>query len=351
MTDAAGPLVSVVIPAYNAAPYVLQAASSVAAQQYRPLQLVVVDDASTDGTAAIVEALASRLQQAGVDLLLLRHERNLGAAQALSLGFDRSDGEFIAWLSADDAFVAPWKTSAQVSFMQRTGCGVSFFRTTLEGPDSDNCKPSTGSWLSPRLRWLDPYVEGHPARTMVALWFGNPINGSSSMIRRDVYERSGGFDPILRNVDADADLWMRCLAQNASVKGITGAPVFYRIHPSQTSQSDPTMAVGTQATRVKMIRGLEQRQLLREVLKEAWIILWLRTFGRTVVAWPSTAREIIRQVQAHGPGSSWVARVVRRMTHKLDAVSSEFTQREDEVSARAAETASSRTWQSFLSSL
>ena len=345
------PLVSVVIPAYNAARFLREAVSSVAGQDYRPLELVVVDDASTDDTVAVAEGLREQLKQSGIELVLLKHQQNEGAAQALSWGFSRAGGVFVAWLSADDAFCASWKLSRQVSFMQRNGCGVSFYRTILQGPESDDSMPSTGFWVSPKLRWLDRFVEASPARALVALWFGNPINGSSSMIRRAVYERAGGFDPILRNVDADADLWMRCLALGFSIRGITGAPVFYRIHRAQTSQADPLMANGTQATRVRMIHGLSQKGLLTPILEGAWVVLWLRTIGRAVEAWPSPAREIVRHLDTHQSASKPALALASRMRRQLARLPVESHLRADRVEALAHATKSAPAWQNFLASL
>jgi hypothetical protein len=345
------PLVSVVIPAYNAGKFVREAVRSVAAQDYRPLELVVVDDASEDDTVAAVEGLRDSLLQSGVELVLLRHEQNQGAAKALAHGFDRASGTLIAWLSADDAFSEAWKISIQVSFMQANNCGVSYYRTARYGPHSSDSVPFTGFWIFPKCRWLDRFIEASPARTLAALWFGNAINGSSSMIRRDVYRRAGGFDPILRNVDADADLWMKCLATGSTIRGIDGTPLFYRIHDAQTTQSDPLMASGTQATRVRAIRGLGEKGLLLPILEKASVVLWLGVFHRAVAHWPSPAREIVQQVEVSQSVPRSVRALAFRMRRQLGGLTAESMGVADRAEATAKEIQTAPVWQDFLASL
>ena len=102
------PLVSVIIPLHNGEPYLAQALDSVAAQDYGALEIVVVDDGSTDGGAAIA---ASR------DVVLIRQEQR-GAGAARNTGIDRARGEILMFLDQDDLWL-PTKVRRQVETAQR----------------------------------------------------------------------------------------------------------------------------------------------------------------------------------------------------------------------------------------
>src|ERR1044071_9784434 len=103
----ASPTVSVVIPAYNAERYLGEAIESVLAQTYAPLETIVVDDGSSDGTAAVARS------HPGVTLI---SQENAGPAAARNRGFAASRGELIAFHDADD-LMTPDKLAVQVGEM------------------------------------------------------------------------------------------------------------------------------------------------------------------------------------------------------------------------------------------
>ena len=107
--DLALPLVSVVMPAYNAGPYIEQAIRSVLEQDYPNIELIVVDDGSKDGTPEAVEALFG-------DRVRVLRQKNGGPAAARNLGIRASNGTLLAFLDADDVWL-PGKLQAQVSYM------------------------------------------------------------------------------------------------------------------------------------------------------------------------------------------------------------------------------------------
>lgn len=100
--------ISVVVPAYNAMTTIERALSSVTAQNYDHLEVLIVDDASIDQTAEIVEGFAD------LDIRLFRSEETLGASGARNLAIEQASGEFIAFLDADDEWLAG-KLDAQVA--------------------------------------------------------------------------------------------------------------------------------------------------------------------------------------------------------------------------------------------
>lgn len=113
------PLVSVVIPTHNRAPLLRRALQSVCAQTYANLEIIVVDDASTDDTRAVVACFGD------ARIRYLRNEENKGGAGTRNVGVRAACGEYIAFLDDDDEW-EPDKTAEQVKLLQRyhvTLCG------------------------------------------------------------------------------------------------------------------------------------------------------------------------------------------------------------------------------------
>src|ERR1700730_16934030 len=97
MTVVRPSLVSVIIPVYNRAAMLREAVDSVLAQTYRPIEIVIVDDGSTDDTAAVADEMASR--HSGIIRVI--HQRNAGVGHAREAGRQAAEGEFIQYLDSD----------------------------------------------------------------------------------------------------------------------------------------------------------------------------------------------------------------------------------------------------------
>lgn len=106
--------VTVVIPAYNCARTIERAVASVAAQTYKPREVIVVDDASTDNTIAVVSDELRK--HPDIQIRLIRHPENRGPAVARNTGWGQAQGIFIAFLDADDAW-HPQKLEMQFTWM------------------------------------------------------------------------------------------------------------------------------------------------------------------------------------------------------------------------------------------
>ncbi|WP_024867417.1 glycosyltransferase family 2 protein [Butyrivibrio sp. FCS014] len=115
-------MVSIVVPVYNAANYIENTIKMVEAQTYTDWELILVDDCSTDGSAAIIERIISSGQK---NIRLIRMSFNAGAANARNTGIDASGGRYIAFLDADDVW-KPEKLEKQIAFMEKTGAAFSF---------------------------------------------------------------------------------------------------------------------------------------------------------------------------------------------------------------------------------
>jgi glycosyltransferase involved in cell wall biosynthesis len=108
------PLVSVVMPAYNAGPYVADAIQSILDQTYRNLELIIVDDGSTDGTFMI----AKRYQALDKRVIVLKNDRNLGVSMSAKKGINKAKGTFIARMDADDIAIRD-RFEKQVAYLEK----------------------------------------------------------------------------------------------------------------------------------------------------------------------------------------------------------------------------------------
>lgn len=178
------PLVSVVIPTYNRAELLRQAVDSVLGQTYRPIELIVVDDGSTDRTPALLEQYAGRLR------VLRQH--NQGGTAARNAGARAATGEFITFLDHDDVML-PEKIERQVGFlMANARFSVVHCRWYFVDPKGK------------RLTRIGMLPEGDVFRALILgcfIWSGGPL------MRRECLTRLGLFDEAIWS--SDWDMWVR----------------------------------------------------------------------------------------------------------------------------------------------
>jgi len=212
-------LVSVVMPAYNAADTITRAIVSARAQEYRPIQIIIVDDASTDETCTTVEALA------GDYLTLVRQPVNGGVARARNVALARATGEFVAFLDADDEWL-PEKIGRQVAAMRDNP------RCTVVGHD--------GTCFVPPDKVIRYHTMSSPRpgpdawRTLLKRNF---LPTPTVMVRRKDVLEIGGFDPSLV-VGEDLDLWIK-LALRGEVEVVSGQLVNIYSRPEGLMRSTP----------------------------------------------------------------------------------------------------------------
>jgi glycosyltransferase involved in cell wall biosynthesis len=203
--------VSVVIPAYNRERMLQRALASVLAQRPAPAEILVVDDASTDSTAAVAEEMGARV---------IRHERNGGEGAARNTGIAAATQPWIALLDSDDEWLphhlgALWRGRGDhvVVATSALRCG--------HDPANDRLHGNAGR---------TPLVLRSPADIVFP---ENPVPVSAVMIRRDVAERAGGYQPLEHC--ADFDFLHRCLDQGTGAV-LPDIGALYHLHPEQVSQ-------------------------------------------------------------------------------------------------------------------
>lgn len=185
-------LVSIVIPAYNAAGWVARAIDSALAQTYEKREILVVDDGSTDATPEVLKGYGNHIH--------VLHQPNGGLSSARNLGIRSASGEYVAFLDADDHWM-PEKLVRQVEHMQGDSrLGFCSTRTRVVSPAGE----VIGSWEC-------PVPEGTLLRTLFTRHAAVAGSGSSVLARRRHFGQAGLFDVSLRSLE-DIDMWMRLAA-------------------------------------------------------------------------------------------------------------------------------------------
>lgn len=116
-------LVSIIVPVYNVEKFILETIGSVAAQTYPNWELLLVEDGSSDGTAAVIEEYVRQKKEDRIRLI--RQPSNMGAARARNRGVREARGRYIAYLDADDLWM-PGKLELQLGFMEEQGAAFTF---------------------------------------------------------------------------------------------------------------------------------------------------------------------------------------------------------------------------------
>lgn len=210
------PRVSVLMPVRNGERFLLDAVGSILQQTFTDLELVIVDDASTDGTSAILQDLADPRVR------VLHLESAMGPSAARNAAFDHSRGDLVALLDSDDRS-APCRLERQVEFLTSHTAhvlvGSSFRLINDVGAD---------------IGWSPVLLDDLELRRDV--FTRNPFANSAVLVQRDALARAGGWDDRLR-VGEDYDLWVRVL-EHGKVANIAEALSDYRLHGAQTSVPD-----------------------------------------------------------------------------------------------------------------
>ncbi len=216
-------LVSVIVPTYNRAHFLLKAMDSVRAQTYRPVEMIVVDDGSTDGTGATVGDWAKRNAADGAFTLRYLRQPNRGAPVARNRGLRECRGEYILFLDSDD-MIGPTKLAASVA------------RLADAGPMA----VAHGPW---RCLYSRPFAGYGPLHRPDA--FGGEmgrlqayIGGGSGMppcvylFRRSAARAVGPWDEALRQRQ-DTDYVVRALLAGCTFLGENRSVIYYRRHGMQ----------------------------------------------------------------------------------------------------------------------
>lgn len=228
------PLVSVVLPVYNGEKYIRQAIISVLDQEYSNLELILIDDGSTDNTRTLYTDIPDDR------MLVIRFEQNKGLIAALNTGIEKSKGKYIARMDSDDISF-PNRIAEQVKFMENNiQVGVLGSSFIIDRDGKKRQRPvTTGS-----------------DRIKANFLFRNSINHPTVMIRKKLLEISNCRYRSTALHAEDLDLWIR-LAPFTEFENLEDALVMYRAHAGQVSVQQ------AQKQRETIIET--QKNLLREL--------------------------------------------------------------------------------------
>ena len=212
------PPVSIIIPVYNGGNYLEEAINSALAQDYDNVEVLVINDGSTDEQT-------ERIALSYGDKIRYFRKSNGGVASALNFGIREMRGEYFSWLSHDDIYM-PTKISAQISHLEKQGDRqvIVFSGFYIIDSDGKECN---------RIMPLDRYSRKQLETPLFALFHGM-ISGCSLLIHKSHFGKAGLFCESLPTTQ-DFDLWFRIMRESPCSVG-EGVLHKVRVHKAQGSQ-------------------------------------------------------------------------------------------------------------------
>ena len=282
MNAAAQPLVTVVIASYNHAPYVEAAILSVLAQTYRPVELLVIDDGSTDDSVERIERLQ---REHGFDF---RVQQNQGLTRTLNEAIARARGEFVAPFGSDDIML-PERLAIQVAHMaDKPEVGICAGNIELMYADGSPYPESRQGRDIPfrRLDFDDMFLQRKPFPPAPTLLF-----------RREALEKVGGFNPEIRLEDLYIEL--RITHAGYFIDGLGTVLARYRKHDTNSYKNLRFMA----DSMLRIYADYADHPRYEEVRRRLVNSMFVKCANRDRVL----ARELLKQL----PPSAWNRKTVR----------------------------------------
>jgi glycosyltransferase involved in cell wall biosynthesis len=260
------PLVSILIPAYNAQEWIADTIRSAIAQRWDRKEIIIVDDGSKDQTLAIARGFES-------ESVRVVTQKNQGAAAARNTAFSLSQGDYVQWLDADD-LLGPDKIAKQLeaigdspnkSTLLSGGWGQFMYRYDRAKfvPSALWCDLSPVEWLIRKM--------GQNAHMQTATW----------LVSRELTEAAGPWNTTLLG-DDDGEYFCRVLMASDGVRFVPGAKVYYRAAPNSLSyigRSDKKREAQWRSMQlhIRYIRSLEDSERVRAACS-AYLQNWMVFF-------------------------------------------------------------------------
>ena len=205
------PLVTVIVPAYNMDPYIEECIDSVLQSTYSPLEIVIIDDGSTDNTLQVAHAIASQHETVRVIA-----QPNMGVSHARNNGIEAANGELILPVDADDKISPQYIGLAVEQFLLDDTVKV----VTANGEFFGN---RTGVWTLP------PFNRHLLAR--------RNLISVCAMYRKSDWKRVGGYCTYIKGLE-DWDFWISMLKDEGKVVCLNSVGFYYRIRPNSKRIND-----------------------------------------------------------------------------------------------------------------
>lgn len=263
------PLVSVIIPTYNRALYIEESINSVLTQTYSKLEVIIIDDGSTDDTEKIIKRICdSRLRYI--------YQNNRGRSNARNHGLGLSRGQFITFLDSDDLYL-PRKVEMQVNYLlSQPRVGMVY--------TSAYCINSSGELLNSKY---EATVSGL-IYSQIAFYKPVTITLPTVMVRRSVFNLAGDFDEKMDRFE-DTDMWRR-ISKRYQIDAIPDYTCKLRTHSNNSLlNQSPELIFSALNYYVKKIMN-EDEDVNIEVRRKGISRLY-RYYGRALMSLPSLSRE------------------------------------------------------------
>lgn len=235
------PLVSIIIPVYNGANYLSTAVDSALTQIYDNIEIIIVNDGSTDDTEKIAKSYGDKIRYFS--------KENGGVASALNLGLREMKGEYFSWLSHDDIYY-PEKIEKQIKFISKLKEGNVILYSDYEFIDKNSRKIKTMK-LDHEMLVVKPEYS----------LFRGCVNGNTLLIPKNAFEECGFFDEKLKCTQ-DYDMWGKMMKKYAFIH-VPEVLAKYRVHAMQDSSKNPNAIIEGNALWIKMMHGLSKEEKKR----------------------------------------------------------------------------------------
>lgn len=212
------PSVSILMPVYNAEPYLSEAIQSMLNQTYADFELIILDDCSTDRSAEVVQTFSD------ARIVYHRNEVNSGLANNLNTGLKLATGKYIARMDGDDISL-PHRLQTQVDFLE-------------SHPDIDLCSCAMQMFGADNQLWIR---DRDPEQVKITMMFYSAVLHASSVFRRDVFEKNNLYYKQETFPAEDYDLWARA-AFFCRMVNLPDVMYLYRMHRTQVTSTDPRSA-------------------------------------------------------------------------------------------------------------
>lgn len=270
-------LVSIIMPAFNAEKYIGQSIQSVMAQSHKNWEMLIVDDGSTDNTAAVIKRYAEKDNR-----IKYIYQKNQRQGTARNNGIRNSSGRILAFIDSDDLW-RPEKITRQLEVLFENEADLIFsdgyYFRRQPGDMQQGFKTKIGKHSG--IQAIDSFITN------------NRVVMSSVLVKKEAVESVGGFheDPTM-HVE-DYHLWMKMLLNGAVFMGVPDRLMYYRLHAEQFSVAD---AWGSEGAFYMFSRFLEFPTGLLYYKKKAklrWAYNWYARNAKT----KQQGRDILQRIQ------------------------------------------------------
>lgn len=300
------PLVSVICLSYNHARFLGEALDSVLAQTYPNLEIIVVDDASTDGSVTVIESYCARHPH----LKFIRIAQNQGNTKAFNQGWRQSKGAFIIDFSTDDVLL-PTRVEEQVKCFAKAGPAYGVVFTNVQQINEESAVIGYHYRRRRDGTLKNPPPSGDVFAELLRRYFIDP---TSMMMRREVLEEMGGYDETLAY--EDFDFWVRS-SRRWFYQYLDKVLSKRRLHPNSLSRKVYFAGDAQLASTVKVCHKAaalisspeEKAALIRRVEGEIRQAFFTQNFDET-----RQLLHLLRQLGAEGAGYRVIGRLNR---HKI----------------------------------